>query len=340
MLTGVTRLQCGYEAKLSYVSNARSIADGLRLAGYEVDQRSVAPGDDLGEYDTAVVGIAPPLSMTTDWLYSTLYVVEAAKRFNVKLVFFVDDWHYTGTVSQLRTIATHGEHQLVKPFFNRRKHYDWALEHVGELMETCRTLLETPWPATLVPAFTWGNRAQLEKYLPTDRVEYVDLSVVAERYHTVAQRLPIDRRREWVLGVLQNEQPWVDSLDLEWPVRYHGGRASKAEAGGLAEADLLALYGQSWGVLSPPHVRVRGTGWWRYRVTMAREAGAVLLSDPREVYALGEAYTVAPSAVEAMDAGELCSLAVAQAEAYDAVKQSLPSLEGQLRRVIETAEVW
>jgi hypothetical protein len=340
LLTGAARASCNYQTKLQYISNARSIADGFRFAGCEVDHRSVAPDEDLNDYDVAVVGIAPPLGLATDWLYPVLSLIDRAKWYGVKLVFFVDDWHFTNSKSQFGTINRYGAAQLVKPFFGRRKYYDWARVHVDELLETCRLLYETEWPVTLVPAFTWGNRGPLERYLPTERVEYVDLSAVAETYNQFAPEWPEKRRREWVLGVLQNEQPWVDKLDLSWPVGYYGSRAAKAEAGGLPESELMKLYEVSWGVLCPPHARVLGSGWWRYRITAARQAGAILFSDHKEIAGLGDAYQLDLHTLELLMPSQLHDVAMAQAEAYDDKRQSLDSLAEQLRRVIQDAVCW
>jgi hypothetical protein len=251
----------------------------------------------------------------------------------------MDDWNFTRTISNLRTIRNTGIRQLTKDFFNTRIGYDWLLANQDEVMETCLKLLNTPWPATVIPAARWGDMSQLTRDVPAERVVTIDPSVVAETYHVIPTVVPEDKARRWVLGTLKDERRWLESLGLTWETRYSGGVASKATEK-HKEAELVRLYAESWGVLSPPHVRVLGTGWWRYRFVATRMANSILLSDKREMPGLGSAFSVTPSSVENMTTMELTNLAREQARIYDEWKMSMSEVTDRLMNVMREARPW
>lgn len=339
LMTGITRLECGMKPQLRYISNAELFADVLRRAGVDVDFRVVMPGDDLTGYDVAFIGLGPFLSITAGYLNGALYTIGQAAQHGCALAFYMDDWNFTRTVSNLRTIRNTGIQQLTKRIFHLRPGHDWVMANEAEVLGICLKLLETPWPTTVIPATRWGDASLLIKDVPATSVVTVDPSVVAETYHDIPTINPRDKMQRWVLGVLKDERPWLDSLNLSWETRYAGGIASKAEERHL-EAELVKLYAESWGVLSPPHKRVLGTGWWRYRFTAARMAGSILLSDPDEMPKLGSAFTLDPSVVEDMTTRELTSLASEQAQIYDQWKMPMGEVTDRLMRVIREARTW
>lgn len=338
-MTGITRLECGLQPQLRYISNAELFATALREAGCEVDHKPIMPGDDLSGYDVAFVGLGPFLSITADRLYGALYTIGHAARQGCALAIYMDDWNFTRTLSNLRTIRNTGIRQLTKELFNTRHGYDWVVDNQEEVFDLCLKLLNTPWPTTVIPATTWGDLTKMASEVPTSRFVHVDPSVVAETYHDIPTIAPADKERRWVLGVLKDERKWLDSLNLNWDVTYSGGVASKATER-HKEADLVKLYARSWGVLSPPHIRVLGTGWWRYRFTAARVANSILLCDPREMPKLGPAFSIAPRAIEDMSTTELTALAADQARIYDSWKMPMGTVTDRLMDVMRTATTW
>lgn len=331
LVTGTTKQQVGGGTALGYEPVADLFVKGLRLAGCEVEHRKTTIGEDLTPYDAVLVGLVPFFSIASNQLYHALDVIERAERDGHPILFFVDDWAFPRLVANLNTHIRH-PWQLTKEFFSGRASYDWACGRKDELQVIVERMRYQPWAPTIVPAFTWGDRQKL-----TGEVEmmtqphYVDVSSLAREYPLT---FPATRERRWVLGTVSDQRKWMDSLNLTWEINHLGTRASKAPEK-MAEADLVQLYAESWGVLSPPYKRILGTGWWRNRAVYAARAGAILLADPGEMPQLGEAYQVVPSDVERMTDTELCSLAAAQREALFSRQPSSGDVARQLLSIVE-----
>lgn len=182
-------------------------------------------------------------------------------------------------------------------------------------MAVVQRLLHEPWGPTLLPAFSWGAHQKLRDLLPVaPDVTFVDPSVLAREYPIEPAR-PAERRREWVLGTVSNQTAWLTDLGLTWPVDHLGTKTARAPIA-VPEANLVARYGNAWGVLSPPYKRILGTGWWRNRFVYAMRAGAILLCDPAEAAALGPAYTLSSVDVENATMQSLEVRVEAQREAF------------------------
>lgn len=339
LAAGVTRLECGYKPQLKYLSNAELLVEALQRGGHEVEFRDPVIGEPLDGFDVALIGMAPFLSTTSDRLFLALDVIERAAREGCRLAMYVDDWNFTRLTSQLQTVVKYDGKHLVRPFFASRKAFEWGCERRELMTAVCRGLHEKTWPVTVIPAFTWGNHEKLVEKLDVASVEFVDPSAVAELRYQPLHADPSERTRQWVLGVLQNERTWLEKQGTTWPVNYLGGRASKAD-GKLPERELIQLYAESWGVLSPPHTRVVDTGWWRYRFIGASVAGAVMVADKREVADLGEPYQLTVAEVEAASQGRLEAMAADQRAALLARQPSLEDVVNQMTRAVEAAVLW
>lgn len=336
LVTGMTKQHVGGGTQLKYEPVADLVAKGIKLLLHDVDHRRVNIGEDLTEYDLVVVGIVPPLSVATNYLHSALWTIWECERLHVPLAFFVDDWQFPSITSKLGTVSRDSGH-LTKPFFAGRPDHQWAVDNVGVEMAVVDRLLNRDWPATIIPAFTWGDHEVLTSRLPRAPHTFVfDPSVLARPYE-VTQRPPSERARRWVLGTVSDQRKWLETVKGDWPVEHFGGRASKA-AQGLSEADLVQMYAFSWGVMSPPYSAILGTGWWRNRLVYAARTHSVLLCDRREAPQLGDAYQLNTVMVEELDDERLRELGDWQAREL-LTRQMTPGEIGDvLNRAVQQAQ--
>ncbi len=331
LMTGTTKQQVGGGTTLGYEPVADLFAKGLRLAGYEVEHRKTTIGEDLAPYDAVLVGLVPFFSIASNQLYHALDIIERAEKSGHTLLFFVDDWAFPRLVANLNTHIRH-PWQLTKEFFSGRASYDWACGRKDELQVLVERMRYQPWAPTLVPAFTWGDHQKLtgEVEMMTEPY-YVDVSALAMEYPLT---FPETRERRWVLGTVSDQRKWMDSLGLSWEINHLGTRASKAPEK-MPESQLVQLYAESWGVLSPPYKRILGTGWWRNRAVYAARAGAILLADPGEMPQLGKSYQIKPAEVEQMSDTELHQLAAAQRAALFNSQPSASQVAAQLDAIVQ-----
>jgi hypothetical protein len=335
LATGVTKQQCGGGTSVDYEPVAALLVKALRAAGHGVDHRVVGAAERLDGYDAVLVGLVPFFSIASHHLYPALHVLSEARRTGRPIVLYVDDWGFSQLIANLGTHLRQ-PHQLTKEFFKGRLNRDWALSHEAELMEVVRWLGEDPWPPLLVPTFRWGNHEKLGNLLPNAHdVTYVDPSRFARSYDVVATAVE-ERDRQWVLGTVSNQLEWVESLNLAWPLNHLGTRTSRAPRK-MPERDLVQLYADSWGVLSPPYRKILGTGWWRNRFVYAARTRSVLLCDPGEAAQLGEPYLLTPDVVEKQPTTALRDLAHAQAAALEGAMGSAAAACAQINDAFQRA---
>lgn len=308
LVTGCTSQQVGRQPGLRYDSVSSLFAEIFRKAGCVVDHRPPVPEEPLEDYDLVLVGLSPLLSLNTTYKYGALDVLRRAEALD-RLVLYIDDWQFKSLHGQYATVLRKPD-AFTKDFFSYKRDHAWAVAHNAELIETVRRLQDEPWPMTLVPAFTWGDRSHFDRHLAwAPRRTYLDPSILARAYNVT---VPEQRERAWVLGALVEKDRWLDGLRLTWPV-HRFGKLPKDKGKGerVPEEELVQAYARARGVVSLPYYHA-GSGWWRNRFVYAERTGAIVLAAPQEVESLGGDFTHAPADIEALPDGELTELAARQ----------------------------
>jgi hypothetical protein len=317
LVTGITKQQCGGGTALGYEPVSDLYVKALRKAGAEVEHRQWQLGEDPTEYDALMIGQVPFFSIASNSLYHALDAIASAEEQGVPWLTYLDDWRFTQLFSNLATHLRH-PHQLTKPFFKSRVSYDWACqpEVTERLMRVTQRLAESAWPITIVPAFTWGDHSIFSKRLTmSPEVICADVSPFATRYEIPYRDINF-RKKAWVLGTVSNQLAWLESLELKWPLDHIGTKTSRAPVK-MPEPELVARYGENWGVLSPPYKAILGSGWWRNRFVYAARAGAILYCDPGEAADLGDAYSLLSiHEIEQLTSQELNEISIEQSKAF------------------------
>lgn len=311
LITGTSPMQCGRTNRYHYGNILDLYARALREGGHTVDHRVWTPGDDLTIYDVAIVGLVPFNSIAARHVYTVCDVIYRARSSNVGLLFAVDDYNF----KKIKIAASSLSKDVATRLFTTikgRTDREWGETAGLPMIEACVTALATRvWPTTIIPAFTWGDHDKLD-HVPASNTIYVDPTAIQLDDYATLPRAADDasRRREWMLGTLSDQRPWLETLGLEWPVTYVGSKPSHAEMT-VKEPELVAQLGQMWGSLSFPQ-RHSGGGWYRCRFVYSATAHAVLCADPAEVAPLGGPYLVGPHEVEQLTDAQLATLAADQ----------------------------
>lgn len=339
VISGMTAQQIGNGTRLGYGPVIDLMRDALVDAGCTVEHRRMIPDEPLDDIDCLIIGQIPLHAMGATYAYGALDAIRRAKSAKTGMIWLIDDWQIGNLGSGVRTICK-GPHRLVKELFRTcRKDWDWATEHLDELMTVVQAMKDRPWPPTIMPKFAWGDPTTLVKPLNSREFIYVDPSAYATEYPTV---IPPDSERygAWVLGILSDQREWINSLGLGWPVSYIGSKKSKAPEP-MKEVDLVQRYAQCWGVLSPPYNHA-GSGWWRNRFVYTARTRGIMLADEKEVAPIGDAYRIKASEVEGLNTQQLRELADAQWSqlmAWQWSKEQVQSvLMDAVRRAVEEAK--
>lgn len=133
LVTGMTTLQVGRHGQLNITSFAHLLPAALAAAGHEVEHRPVEPGEPLGSYDAALVGIIGPGSQTARNSYrcGALDAIGRANAEGCGLGFYLDDADLARIDKDLRYLLK--DDSNLNSHMERDKHYAWAEANLGHL---------------------------------------------------------------------------------------------------------------------------------------------------------------------------------------------------------------
>lgn len=296
LLTGMTPVACGSDRRISdYVTFCTLLPKILREAGHDVVQRGVMVGEDLSEFDAAIIDVFNVTSMGT-----------RTRR-----------WGALWAAITLPHVVSFSDWQLTLIRKNLTPHHFWSVRLCGPNELAAREALLrykdsvdgilASWPRhpTLLPSFTWGShRFGCERFLSVDPSLWVP---------RLGEPAP-NKKRYWVFASLTRHDKFLENLRAQWPIAAYVGENKVDE-------DFLVskCYSLARGTLSHPY-DISGSGWWRARFNYAEQTRTVVVQwDGCPL----PAYGCSVAEVEALDDDGLARLAEAQSE------QLLASLESR-----------
>jgi len=229
LFTGFTSRTIGSERNIyDYMSNVFVLEQALKLAGHEVDTRSVSLMEDPcieEDYDAAVVGIAACQGLSSRFKLGALW---ALHKFGKRAAIFPSDGRNIYTFpSSVRTCLT-GEH------FNKvtNKQCTPVGYFLGELQQERNNVLDHELGATmpdvwtsvlqrlphdernprcdwdvLVPTHSWGNREVYARHFGTQRLATWDPTNVAIPMQFKPDELAPDGRFPWAFNPCSSANP-------------------------------------------------------------------------------------------------------------------------------------
>jgi hypothetical protein len=332
LISGFTNQHIGKNTRLKYDPVAQLFARTIEKAGYTIEHRAVEPEEDLTKFDLIFMGVSSLSSITAGYSYGALWAIGEAKKHNLPMLFFIDDWKMHGIQGNAVGLLNKPE-TITKDFFKGRHHYDWAVENV-DLVKAGLEVLATDWFDVVMPLYKNGDHDLFKPKMPEGtNIIAIDPTDFYTDYG-IPHTLAVDKKDQWVFGILSDQQKWLEKLDLGWPLAHRGSKASKAEAGGMPESELVQMYADSWGVLSCPYWHA-GSGWLRIRHDHAALTGSILVSQSKELSFISPAYDVTVKEVEAMSLEEKMETANAQARAWYSNKTSQTEAAQQMDLAIQ-----
>jgi hypothetical protein len=140
------------------------LSKALMTAGNEVswiDSSVSLTKEYLGEFDSVLVGISPPTSLSSSKIYGALSVIDHAHSIG-NLNLFVDSPNPGMILSSINSIIKAPD-TIVKPFYSRRKDYKKAtdVDTKKRLLRSLNMLSTEQWPTTIYPELPWSNEKSL-----------------------------------------------------------------------------------------------------------------------------------------------------------------------------------
>lgn len=165
-------------------------------------------------------------------------------------------------------------------------------------------MVSPDWPRAFYPALPWelDSRIMRVPLFNSERTTGVMLDSLVTLPHDVDPR-SIRRRQEWLVEHTFSSR-WARAQGLTWGQMILPRGNDAAVVAEMAETDA---------VLIPPH---QNGLWWSQTWAQALLSGAPIASVWKVTQALGEPWSVLPSAIESMTMVELRDLAAHQRESY------------------------
>jgi hypothetical protein len=323
LMTGFTTRMAGKPAtkpEKDYLSTSFLLAEILReQLGHDVDHRKVTPGEDLSQYDLAILGICPTggPAERADCVTGSAWTFTHAR---CPKLLFCEDWRIeeaeTQCPSTLRHWARYAAHKKYDPI---------AEEFVPPMLQA---IIDQPLPL-LATFFPWGNHRCL--FNQKNLGKAVILKWDPSPFLRLPQPMTVpdsERGRRWALATLQNK--YDVRPDFAWPIDRFG------KDNRVNENELIQnRYPQYWGVLAPGY-KSAGSGYWRVRFNHAAHVGAVMVCDRNDARVMGAPYQVSWT-VETLSTEELVAQAQQQRDWFYANIATKDKTLSDLNNALEVA---
>jgi hypothetical protein len=277
----------------------------------------------LGEFDSVIVGIAPPTSTAAHRIYGSLSVIHHALEIE-NLCLLLDAPEPKRVWAGIRAIYNNPEN-LTKEFYSKRQDYKTTsdADTLHRLQSSISFLYENRWPTTLFPAFPWMSFPSVSTDIPNTNHENLvglnfDSFLMSETRKDLAPyRLPSDH---WVIDA-QNTR-WAKSIEptLSFPV--FPVRQNKWENNESVESRIYNSLGSLISVYRLGHP------WWSSILAQSLALATPVATDWQLSSMLGTEWSILPANIEDLSDMERVRLANSQKESYlNAVPSQKNSIE-------------
>lgn len=262
----------------------------------------------LAEFDSVVVGLAPPTSTAAHRIYGALSVVFYANQLgNLRLL--LDAPEPKRVWAGIRA-AHKNPSDLTKSFHYKRREYKLALTEdvLPRLHGAVSALYSNEWPITVFPVTPWMSFPSISSVVPNTNARNLVGLNFDDR---IINRISVSPDRDgdfWVCDYPNTS--WAKKIEktiINTVVSAHSHRWED-------NADSVERISKSIGCLVSLHKN--GDPWWSLTLPQALGCGVPVATDWRLSSMLGESWSILPSAIEGMNDNDRYSLASAQRESY------------------------
>ena len=314
LITGCTAQQASSRTALRTPTFSSLLARALQDAGATVEL--VEPStyltlEQLSEYASVLVGIAPPTSLSANKVYPAFAIANKARKIG-NLSLFIDAPEQYKLQASLKSVSLNVA-DLSKDFYQNRKSYSHLVlnpEFRADVFEFNEFLYTERWPTTFFPALPWSKSETISKSLPnTDSDNLIPIEV-----DSYILRAPfVQPSSPSVRSYMTCDAPttkWAKSIITTLNCDVVATRLSRWEK---EESTLERIRGS---VATIASVYRNNQPWWSPALSQSLSVGVPVVTDWRLSIELGLEWGHLASRVEEMTPKERFNLAVNQKESY------------------------
>ena len=331
LITGCTAQQSSNKTASRTPTFSALLAKALEDGGASVEvvePSTLLTSQKLEEYDSVLVGIAPPTSLSANKVYPAFAIANRARKMG-NLSLFIDAPEQYKLQASLKSVSLNVA-DLSKDFYQRRKSYSHLVsnsEFRSEVYEFNEFLYTERWPTTFYPAFPWSSSEMISKSLPNTDLENL-VPVVVDSYILRAPYI----------------QPNLGSPIGYWTCDSPLTKWAKAVTATL-NCDVVATRGSRWEEQELTLERIKksvGTivsvyrnnePWWSPALAQSLSVGVPVVTDWRLSGSLAPEWAHLASSIEEMSSEERFSLATSQKSSY---LKSIISWEQTSKNLLQT----
>lgn len=269
LFTGMTSSHCKDGQNISFFRALARAYSNLAEIVWSTPKLSWSRAD-LEKFDLVVLGMAPPTSLASNYIYGSLHVLNLLYE-SPKLRLVVDSpqmWQYKNSFRAFKR----DPEQIFGSFYKNRINYEEAksgksrssVESVAEKLQSVQ------WPTTLVPVTPWLSEKDIANkisFISEDSIVPINLdSFLLEE--TSPQ---IGRNQKW--AVENTSSVWWKSLEKTLTHPGESIRYSKKPK----DSEIFQRIKTSFGLIVPPQDRKIGS-WWSYRYVQAMNSATPVIT--------------------------------------------------------------
>lgn len=284
----------------------------------------------LDEFDSIVVGLAPPTSTAAHRIYGALSVSQLARELG-KLVLVVDAPEPKRIWSGIRAIYNKPQ-DLTKSFYSKRQEYKKVenTEVLERLNTSIKNLYTKDWERTIFPVFPWMSFPSVSEGIPmTSRKNLYPLNLDSFIiFNTYDPQRGTSSEEFWVADAINTK--WTSSIEetVYNPVR--PVKTSKWEDNDQVVFNIKNSIGCLVSVYK------KGDPWWSPHLSQALAVNTPVVTDWRLASLLGSDWSVLAHRVEELSPEEKSNLANNQKISYvNAIPSQKESVESVCKVILE-----
>lgn len=293
LLTGSTAAQVSASKNANVLTFSGLLNKALLAGGHSVTwiEPSVNMSKAyLAEFDSVVVGMAPPNSTAAHRIYGCLSVIQYAHELGT-LKLMVDAPEPRRVWAGIRASYNVPE-DLTKDFHVKRREYKEALDErvLPRLHEAIRMLYLEKWPTTIYPKFPWMSFPSISTSIDqTDSSNLVGLNLDS---YILGDNPTINATDSdyWVTDALNSQ--WTKKIEKTLENRVIPTHVSRWQSDEIA----LERIRGSIGCLVSTYYQ--GAPWWSPALSQSLREGIPVVTDWRLSSYLGDAWSLLGSTLE------------------------------------------
>ena len=260
LFTGMTSAHCKDGQNVSFFRVVAKAYSEIAEVVWSTPKLSWSRAD-LEKFDLVVLGMSPPTSLASNYIYGSLHVLNLLYE-SPKLRLIVDSpqmWQYKNSIRAFKR----DPEQIFGSFYSNRVNYEEAktskvrssVEAVAEKLQTVK------WPTTIVPSLPWLTKDSISRKIPfITEDSIVPLNLDSFLFEETSPQ--IARKNAW--AVENTSSVWWKTLEKTLSNPGESIRYSKKPK----DAEIFERIKTSFGLVVPPQDRKVGT-WWSYRYIQA-----------------------------------------------------------------------